>query len=322
MMGRPVIKRLSSERGLTLMEMVVAITIIMIIMVGVVWSFVELLDSHDKARARMEATANARHALEVMSSEFKRARNGTSRFGPFAGQTISVAGGGDRFDDDGDGDFDEEIFNGADDEGTWVRATHDKHVALAPASETQYYVERPVFFGYPDLGDGDVDEDIGATSATVQFPTFDVPGDPLSRYVRLYLGYDPDGRPHTLMREIRGVDPVTSQVVVTSGPLCYNVHSFGVLYWNHAMASDSGANPWEMNWPPVAPRPRPTVAPSSVYIRLKVYAGKPYDLDEVPVTEVIETVSLDTVVNIEAVMAHPTYVSQRTPILPVTAPAP
>lgn len=319
MMGGRLTKRMHPRRGLTLMEMVVAITIIMIIMVGVVWSFVELLDSHDKARARMEATANARHALEVMTSEFKRGRNSSSQFGGFRGETISVTGGGDRFDDDGDGDFDEEIFNGADDEGSWVRASHDKHVALAPASETQYYVERPVFFGYPDLGDGDVDEDIGATSASVQFPTFNVPGDPLNRFVRLYLGEDPDGRPHTLMREIRGVDPVTSQVVVTSGPLCYNVHSFGVLYWNHLLANDPNANPWEMSWPAGT---IPTVAPSTVYIRLKVYAGKPYDLDEVPNYEVIETVTLDTVVNIEAVLAHPSYVAQRTPILPVTAPAP
>lgn len=306
---------LSARRGLTMMEIIVAVAIILTIMVGVVWSFVELLDSHDRARARMEATANARSAMEVLSRDIKTARNDAATTGSFTGQTDSSAGGGDRFDNDGDGDVDEELFNAIDDDGGWAAAQDDKHAILSSGTLGQY-AERPVFYGAADLGDGDIDEDTGATSATLEFDIYDSPGEPLNRHVRFYVGNDSDGTPHTLMREVIGVDPVTSTTVITSGPLCYNVHSFGLLFWNHALAKDASANPWDTQWPPVTTGSL-TVAPSTVYARISVYAGKPYDLDEVPAGQVIETVTLSTAVNVEAVLADPTYAAQRTPVPPI-----
>lgn len=306
---------LSARRGLTMMEIIVAVAIILTIMVGVVWSFVELLDSHDRARARMDATANARAAMEVLSRDIKTARNDAGNPGSFVGQTNSSPGGGDRFDDDGDGDVDEESLNGADDDGSWVLAQDDKHALLSSGSLGQY-AERPVFYGAPDLNDGDIDEDLGATSATLEFDIFDSPGEPLNRHVRFYVGNDFEGTPHTLMREVTGVDPVTSTTVITSGPLCYNVQSFGLLFWNHASAKDSSANPWDTQWPPVTTGSL-TVAPSTVYARISVYAGKPYTLDEVPADQVLEAVTLSTIVNVEAVLADPTYAAQRTPVPPI-----
>jgi type II secretory pathway pseudopilin PulG len=305
------------SRGLTMMELMVAISIILTIMVGVVWSFVELLDSHDRARARMEATANARSAMEVLTSDIKRARNTLGLFGGFSGETISSSGNGDRVDNDLDGDVDEESFDGADNDTGWAVAQDDKHVLLGPPTETQYYAERPVYWRQPDLGDEDIDEDLGETSATLQFDTFDVPGEPLLRRVRFYVGRDADGTPNTLMREVRGMDPVTSQAVVSTSPLCYNVKSFGVLFWNHATAKDPAANPWETVWPP-ATQPL-TPSPSSVYLSISVYAGKPYGLEDLPADREVETVTLSTVVNVEAVLAHTSYVAQRTPVLPVPA---
>ncbi len=300
------------RRGMTLMEMMVAISIVLIIMTGVVWSFIELLDSHDKSRARMDATANARAAMEMLSIEVKRARNTTGTLGmSFIGQTDSMSGGGDRINQDGDATTDEEILDGLDNDGEWTVAS-DRH-ALIPGGGGNY-AERPVYYQQPDLGDANIDEDIGATSATVEFDTFDVVGEPLDRRVRFYVGTDADGTPNTLMREVTGTDPVTSAAVVTRGPVCYNVVSFGLLFWDHSVAKTATTNPWQMDWPTTGSL---TSAPSTVYITISVYSGTPIPLVELPASREIETVTLTTVVNVEAVLADPTYVAQRTPITPV-----
>ena len=304
--------RLRHTRGLTMIEMVVAITIVLVIMAGVVTVFIELLRSHDEARARMDATANARAAMDVLSTEIKRASNTTGTLA-FVATTSSAAGGGDRVNQDLDANTDEETLNGADDDGDFAVATSDLH-ALIPAGAVNYR-ERPVFYQKPDLDDRGIDEDIGATSTTLEFDTFNSPGEPLNRRVRFYVGTDPDGQPNTLMREVSGIDPATSAPVVASGPICYNVVQFGALYWNHANAKTSTANPWEMNWPPATPPL--TASPSTVYLTISVYAGSPLSLQEFPSTKEIPTISLTTVVNVEAVLADPTYVAQRTPVWPV-----
>jgi hypothetical protein len=253
--------------------------------------------------------------MEMLSTEVKRARNTSGTLtAVFNGQTDSTAGGGDRVNQDQDAATDEETLDGADNDGDWVPAS-DRH-ALIPAGAVQY-AERPVFYQAADLGDAHIDEDLGATSATLEFDTFDVPGDPLDRRVRFYVGTDAEGTPNTLMREIRGTDPVTSNTVMTSGPVCYNVVSFGLLFWDHSQAKTSTANPWQMEWPVSGAL---TVAPSSVYMRISVYAGTPIPLTELPATTEIETVTLISIVNVEAVLADPTYVAQRTPVTPAPAP--
>lgn len=309
--------------GMTMMEVVVAITIILIIMVGVTWAFIELLDSHDKARARMEATANARNAMEVLTADVKRAKNVLVPFSnSFYGTTTSSAGDGDRIDNDQDGAIDEERMDGADNDGDWVLADDDKHAILAPPTETLYYTERPTFYRHPDLDDGHIDEDLGATDATMNFLAFDTPGDPLNRRVTFYVGNDADGTPNTLMRQVTGIDPITSASVTTTGPICHNVHSFGLLFWDYRNAKTPTANPWQTKWPPTTGVPPGTYTPSSVYIRLSVYAGKPYSLTDLPANREIDTVTLTTVVNVESVLASPAYVTQRTPISPAWSTSP
>ncbi len=302
----------STARGMTIIEVVVAITIILVIMSGVVWAFVELLQSHDKARARMDATANARAAMEVLSVEIKRARNTTGTLTVFQGTTTSSAGGGDRVNQDQDTATDEEALDGTDDDGDYAVAGSDLH-AIIPASSVNY-AERPVFFQQPDLDDRDIDEDLGAISSILEFDTFDAPGEPLNRRVRFYIGNDPNGEPNTLMREVTGVDPISSTTVATSGPICHNVVSFGALFWDHSVAKTPSANPWLQSWPPAAPL---TSSPSTVYLTITVYAGTPYPFDELPANLQVETVNLTTVVNVEAVLADPTYVAQRLPVTPV-----
>jgi len=302
----------NAARGLTFLEMVVAITIVLTIMAGVVAVFIELLRSHDQARARMDATANARAAMEVLSLEIKRAQNTTGTLA-FVASTSSGAGGGDRINQDNDGATDEETLNGADDDTEWAAAS-DLHALLPAGAAT--YAERPVFYQNPDLDDRHIDEDIGNTSTTIEFDTFDAPGEPLNRRVKFYIGTDADGQPDTLMREVSGTDPVTSLSVVTSGPVCHNVVDFGALYWDHSQAKDNTINPWQMNWPPAA-APL-TASPSTVYLTISVYAGTPLSLQELPANQEIETITLTTAVNIESVLADPTYIAQRTAITPVT----
>lgn len=302
------------RQGMTLMEMVVAITIVLIIIVGVVAVFIELLRSHDEARARMEATANARAAMEILSLEIKRAEN-TSATLTFVG-TTGTGGQADFVDNDQDGDTDEEIMNGADDDGDHVQPGSDVHALIQSGADQ--YAERPVFYQQPDLDDRGIDEDLGGTTATLEFDTFDAPGEPLDRRVRFYIGNDPDGIPNTLMREVSGTDPVTSAAVVTSGPICYNVVSFGALFWNHGEAKNPATNPWSTDWPPTTATL--TATPSTVYLHISVYAGTPLSLREVQdegLTAERDTVTLNTAVNVEAVLADPTYVAQRTPVLPV-----
>lgn len=313
MLKRPMINLAGRpRRGMTFIEMVVALMIVMTIMTGVVWAFIELLQSHDRARARMDATANARSAMEVLSNEIKRARNTTGTLTVFVGTSNSSTGGGDRTDNDGDGDRDEELLNAADDDADWALTT-DRH-AIIPAGPVQY-AERPVFYQQPDLGDGGIDEDLGQTSATLEFDTFDVPGEPLNRRVRFYIGQDADGQPNTLMKEVRGTDPATSTTVVTTGPLCHNVVGFGAMFWDFADAKTPTANPWQTEWPP-STTPL-TSSPSSVYLTISVYAGSPYSYEELPGNLEIETVKLSTVVNVEAVLADPAYIAQRLPVTPI-----
>jgi prepilin-type N-terminal cleavage/methylation domain-containing protein len=69
--------RRNTQRGLTLMELLVAMTIAVIIIGGSVAAFIQMLRAHDRAQARIDAMANARSALEVVSLEFRRAQTTT-----------------------------------------------------------------------------------------------------------------------------------------------------------------------------------------------------------------------------------------------------
>src|SRR5690606_18754373 len=101
-----------------------------------------------------------------------------------------------------------------------------------------------------------------------------------------------------------------------------NVHSFGLLFWDYRDAKTPTANPWRTQWPPITGVPPGTQTPSSVYIRLSVYAGKPDALTDLPANREIEPVTLTTVVNVESVLASPMYVAQRSLIDPAPAVSP
>lgn len=293
-----------SRRGLTLTELLVAITVATLIISGTALMFVQLLRSNDQAQARIDAVANARSAIESLSVELKRAQT-TSTIAMFTGDTQSTASifSGDYVDQDGDGVLDEEPLNGLDDDNDWQLAD-DRHARLTTYGVT--YVERPRFYQQADLGDAHVDIDLALTSSTVTFTTFDVAGEPVDRKVRYYVGQDPDGEPNTLMKEVSGIDPATSAPVSYIAPVAYNVLSFGLLFWDFQNASQ----PWRTDWPPPT-TPLPAVAPASVYMYISVYAGTPLSLDEVQPGERIPNVILTSVVNVESTLASGPFIASR-----------
>lgn len=301
----------SNRRGLTLLEMLIATLIVTIIMGGVVVAFIELLDSHDKARARVEATNNARAGLDLISQELKRARNIAGATNVFSGDSPVSATEGDRFDLDQDGNIDEEEFDGTDDDGDFA-AADDRHAVINDGGVN--YVERPVFYQRADSGDQHVDIDTQSKTATLEFDTFDVPGEPINRRVRFYVGTF-EGQPNVLVREVNGTDPVSGlPALPLRSPVSFNVVSFSALFWDFEIAKDPTQNPWLTDWDAVG---RPLSTPASVMLDLVVYAGTPFTLSDLPADRKIDNVRLNTVTNVESVLSHPDYVASRTPVAPI-----
>jgi type II secretory pathway pseudopilin PulG len=289
--------RTRASSGFSLLEVLVAITITVLIIGAATITFIQLLRSHDRAQARVEATANARSAIDALSVELKRAET-TGTLMVFRGATETSTTLGDGVNQDNDALTDEEILNGADDDADWQIAD-DRH-AIIDTSGTRY-AERPVYYKAPDLDDWQIDVDIKRTSATVEFSTFDVPGE-IDRRVRFYLGNDPDGDPNTLMKELTYFDPASSSVLTVAAPVAHNVFSFGLLFWDEFSAHDPASNPWRTEWDDTTSTS--TRAPASVYMTISVYAGTPLSLQEVLAAgQQVPTVTLTSIVNIEAVLA-------------------
>jgi len=306
-LGHKALHPAARRRGLTLTELLVAVTIVTLILTGVVLAFIELLRSNDRAQARIDATANARSAIEHLTTEFKRAETTGPRTLIFQGFTESAgAFGGDLLDQDQDGTVDEEPLNGADNDNDWTLARDDKH-AVFP--ETSYgtesvYAERPVYYRFVDMDDGWVDVDIQQTSSSVTFSTFDVASELMFRQVRFYLGNDPEGQPNTLMKEVSGTDPESLTTRTIVAPVAHNVFSFGLLFWDYTVAQDPNANPWRTSWDSTAGG---TAAPATVYMTISVYAGTPLSLREIAAGQKVPTVTLTSLVNLESVLADPAF---------------
>lgn len=305
------------RKAVTLLELLVALSIVLLIVGGAALAFIELLRSNDRAQARIDANSNARVAIDVLSQEIKRAQNttGTGTL-VFEGDTYTtVALAGDRVDQDADDLRDEEALDGADDDNDWLVARDDRHAILT--SGATVLVERPVFYKALDLDDDHVDIDLRKSECFLEFSTFDVPGEPIDRRLRFYIGTDTDGVGNALIREVSGLDPATSTIVTSKGPVAHNVVSFGMLFWDQVRAQDPTQNPWLTSWPS-ATSPPVTGSPPSVYMTITVYAGTPLSLDEVPVNQEMDTVTLTSVINVESVMASPAFRASKVPILPVT----
>lgn len=302
-------------RGLTLVETLVALAVVLTFFVGAVMAFLEIVRTKEQTQSRLDAVANARHALETMSAEFKRARllpqttTVTQTFTEyFVGSTTFSAG--DRIDNDGDGRVDEESFNGFDDDGDWS-IIDDRHARIPSVAAGGAYHDRWKFRTRSDLGDARVDEDCLFSSSTIEFQTFPQASGLPERRVLFSRGVDPDGEPNSLLMQVQEWDPVVSPpALATIAPVAHNVLSFTALYYDATVTTGTQrSNPWQIRWDSqerLATRNDVPPIPPSVYLAVTVYSGT-QPLSTIAPGQKIETLTLHTIVNVEAVLADPRY---------------
>ncbi len=301
-------------RGFTLLEMLTAVLILGLFFTGATLGFVQMLRAKDRTQARLEALGNARHALDRIGNDLHLARSGPAG-PPFFGvsrfdltNTTATLFSGNRTDDDQDTRVDEELVDGADNDGDWT-TSDDLHAEL-----TSGVVERPTLRGKPDPGDLHVDEDNQYAWATVQFRKFpDATAPPTSatEEIRLYVG-EYDGEANVLLREQILRSPVsTDPDIYTTSPLAFNVLSFNALAWDPTPNNQKWMTGWSVG---AVPAGYPDL-PAALNLTVTVYAGT-RPLATLPPTEPVETVSLNTTVDVESVVAgNPDYDSLR-PTIP------
>ncbi|MGC8841308.1 MAG: PulJ/GspJ family protein [Candidatus Sumerlaeaceae bacterium] len=292
--GRLAIRAMAAPRGLTLVELLVALLFVAAVMGGAIVAFVGLQRHSRETKARLSAMAEARFALQSLSHDLAQAQLGPPSAFPqnlFIGAN-SVLAEGNRKDDDGDDRIDEEVYDGIDDDVDWS-STDDRHAQITPA-----LFERPQGRGFPDLGDRHVDEDTKFGHADLRFR---IPGQTTGTVVEVhyYVG-DFDGKSNVLIRE-----EVTS-AGVEAGPIAFDVLSFTALFWD-ANPPPGPLRKWVTAWDSTQINPATEVPlPVSVALEVTVYAGtRPYQ--SLKPTEPIETVRLTTVINVEAALWHPNY---------------
>lgn len=310
-------KGVSGRRGLTLIETLVAIAVVMVFFVGAVMAFLEIVRTKEATQARLDAVANARHALEAMSLELKRARllpedtSNTQSFEEFfRGDTIFQAAG-DRADSDQDGRVDEENFDGLDNDADYS-VIDDRHVRIPLPTGTGSYYERWKYRQRPDLDDARIDEDTRFSSSTVEFQTFPRAGGLPERRVTFSSGTDPDsGDPNAVIMRVEESDPDAGIFQpATVAAVAHNVLSFTALYWDaEETTASQPSSAWTPYWSSserLANRNTAAVVPASVYLSVTVYSGS-QPLSTIPAGAALETVTLHTVVNVESVLADPRY---------------
>jgi len=277
-----------------------AMAVIGIVLSGVVLAFAQILRASQRAECIMGATENARAAVETIALFVKAARiEPTMPYQYFQGLNL-ITSEDDRIDNDGDGLRGEEQPDGLDNDGDWQADRDERHTQIGAT------VERRRFWSTRgDLGDDHVDEDCvfhrDQLSLAI-FPDPLLPGS-LDEVTSFSVGTWEGENNVLIQRTLRNVG--AGNVSLTSEPLAWNVLSLNFLYW------DPNETPpyWTETWDAMttATRPAPAIElPVAVLISVTVYAGSA-PLDQLGPTDPIETVTINTVVNLEAVIHDPRY---------------
>lgn len=308
------------ESGFTILEVIVASAISMTFLAALYSGFLQILSTADQADARVEALRNAQAAIATLTDELKTIN--TSGANIFLIGTNAARTFGNGFDEDGDGDVDEELLNGRDDDGDWDPATDDLHVPLPGfpvlADRFAFTAQPPLgaLFGIDadDLGDFHVDEDVrfGADALTFQITLAAAAPNVVLRQIT-YGITDFDGQRFVLVRESR-TEFSDAPPVVTTAPLAFGVLGFDLLYWDPNGDPDPGSTRetrpyWVQTWnsdnvatfdPPGSP------LPASIYVRVTVYAdGIPFELYNDG--QLVRTLQMQTVINVEEIIGSASY---------------
>jgi prepilin-type N-terminal cleavage/methylation domain-containing protein len=288
--------------GWTLVELLVAVAVISIFLLGVVAAFTQILRASDRSERMMEAYQNARAAVETIGRFVKAARIEPGMNPHFLGINVPTSSG-DRVDNDKDGRVDEERPDGFDDDGDWAAARDDRHAQIGGM------YERPRFVGVADLGDEHVDEDCVFNLDHLAMTLYPDPGVPGSQVQMTSFSIGVwEGENNVLLQLLQrsiGSGMSTPEIA----PLAHNVLSLNFLYWDANVPQPYWVEQWD-----AASRPKPGPGielPASVYISVTVYAGRK-SLDQVGPNELLETMTASTIVNIESVIHDPRYESVRT----------
>lgn len=293
--------------GWTLVEVLVALAVVSVFLVGVVTAFIQILRASDRSERTIEAYENARAAVETVALFVKAARiEPAMPYQYFIGINTPTLEG-DRIDNDEDTRVDEEQPNGTDDDNDFDATNDDRHAGVGSVAE------RRLFVGQADLGDEHVDEDNVFHHDQLTFAIFPDPNVPGSRNEITSFSIGTwEGEDHVLLhRVLRTTGTVTSGVQVA--PLAYNVLSFNVLYWDPNASTPYWVEAWDTVSSQTLPGPGIEL-PAAVYVSVTVYAGR-IPLDQLAPGEPIEAVTASTVVDIEAVIHDPRYDAQVRPNL-------
>ncbi|MBN1901581.1 type II secretion system protein [Candidatus Sumerlaeota bacterium] len=289
------------RKGVTLIELLVAITISGIFLAGVMETFVYILQSSEDAEAKLEAVTNARSALDTMSQEIKTARIDPRRpIQFFYGSSVDLPYG-DAIDDDLDGRTDEEIRDGHDNDGDYAAVNDDLHIQLDGG-----VFERGNLINSPDLGDRNIDEDCRFSNDTLEFITFPDPNNPGFREKNVkYQITTFDGQPNVLVRRViyNPHDPDTRYE--EQDPIAFNVLSISFLYWDPNRFPMDWLTAWDSLYAPMFPDPQIEL-PAAVHVALTVYSGAA-PFQEYSAGQRVDAITLQTIVNIEQVLKDERY---------------
>ena len=309
-----VINLRSRRRGLSLLELLMAMAVAGVFLAGSAMAFVQVIRTNDLARARMEALANARHALDQLSRDLITATDaaptgGTPLFSTLISSSTPILTG-NLIDDDGDGANDESIFTGEDTDTDWVLASDDRHVQLSDTNPA--IVERKRLMNRADPGDEKVLEDPRYVLSDLAFRFQPPAGTSAAPFQRVVYGVTSfDGEENVLVRSLldEGLPPGDA-VTSSTGPVAFNVLSFGVLCYGANESMVPIFSRWYNTWDAASHNPAWLKLPVSTYLTVTVYAGV-IPMDKLPPGSRIETVTLSTMVNIETQLASPAYHATR-----------
>jgi type II secretory pathway pseudopilin PulG len=298
---------LRRSRALTLVEILVATLVFLMLTASTAAVFIQVVRHSDEVDARLEAVSNARFFLDTLSDNLAQAML-TGAIQPI--DLFNVVDApltfGDLRDNDGDVVFDEESPDGLDNDGDWQLARDDNDFSATVPTGGVGGLPDPLLisergFQEADLGDGHVDEDVVFQNDTLSFW---VPGPAGSNIDRQRLTYQIElfeGEDNVVVerRLIFYNDGTPSALEI--GPLAFDVVSLSFLAWNHRTSPPQWDREWESLTVPAGNPP----APVSVYAEIIVHAeSQPLTL---PPTRAMQTIRLQTMVNIEAVLRSAEY---------------
>lgn len=318
--------RIRGTVGVTLIELLVALTISLIFVGSVAAAFIQIIRSSDKAEAIVRAHTSARSAVDAIARDLRVLQLDATNLDYWQLTLINRnLTYGNFIDDDGDGAVDEEFFDGYDDDGDWSPAD-DRHATIGGLTE------RPEFVGVDDYGDLNVDEDCRFSADELSFiipQSLDNPGVPRRR-VTYRLGTF-EGEEHVLLRAVvynPSVDGTGDTEIVE--PVVFDVVSLDILAWNANSNSprNVGGNQvayWVSEWdaeqvnypfvqvinsPDGDPMAPPFKLPAAFLVSVVVNA------ERVPLSEIrdwpgggrpIKTARMSTIINVEAIINDTRY---------------